>query len=521
MLRGTIKLSSFQSFMVDATKAAVRPFSTQPTGASDAAEYSQAKSYSKIPGPGFFRTLYDFSPVGEFHNASIDAIHRSFRARYGDLVRLKGSLGKKDILLSFNPEDYQKVFRAEPKWPYRPPLETLEYYRTVYRPEAFQGTRGLTLDQGETWYNFRSLVNPTLMQPRTVKLYTKNVDEIARDFIEVVKNLRNEKNETPADFHQWLNRWALETTGVVALDSRLGVLQKKPSDEAQLILQNMRLFFELCYELEIKPSIWKYISTPKFKKLMNAFDKITDIVKKNVDEAVIRLEQEPSADESSQGVLERLLKVNREVAYMMAFDMLMAGVDTTTSAVSGVLYCLANNPEKQRILREELRNALPNKDTPFTPENMDRLPYLRACIKEGARMFPAVFGISRQVGKDIVLQGYQVPEGTRVAMATMILQYQDENFPRAKEFLPERWLRENTSDCQVPRHTHSYLYFPFGNGPRACVGKRLANMELEILIGKFVRQFEIGWNYGELKFGLAIVNIPITELKFQLRELAD
>lgn len=147
-----------------------------------------------------------------------------------------------------------------------------------------------------------------------------------------------------------------------------------------------------------------------------------------VDEAVIRLDKNPSQDSDSQSVLEKLLKVNRDVAVVMAFDMLLAGVDTvgsfniyrvhtkyiffqTSSATSGILYCLAKNPEKQAKLREELRAILPNKDSPLTPENMKNLPYLRACIKEGLRMYPPVAGNVRQAGKDIVLQGYQIPKG--------------------------------------------------------------------------------------------------------------
>ncbi len=67
---------------------------------------------------------------------------------------------------------------------------------------------------------------------------------------------------------------------------------------------------------------------------------------------------------------------------------LLAGVDTTSSAISGVLYCLAKHPEKQEKLRKEIMNVLPDKKSKLTVDNMRNLPYLRAVVKEGLRMFP-------------------------------------------------------------------------------------------------------------------------------------
>ena len=75
------------------------------------------------------------------------------------------------------------------------------------------------------------------------------------------------------------------------------------------------------------------------------------------------------------------------------------------------MYCLAKNPDKQAKLREELISLLPEKNTPLTVEKMKNMPYLRACIKEGLRLYPAVTGSVRKTGQDIVLQGYQVPKG--------------------------------------------------------------------------------------------------------------
>lgn len=295
--------------------------------------------------------------------------------------------------------------------------------------------------------------------------------------------------------------------------------------------------FELTYQLDILPSIWKYYKTPAFKRLMTIFDELTRIIMSHVDAAVVRLEKNPTLSSEQQSVLEKLLKVDRNVALVMVFDMLLAGVDTTSSGSTGVLYCLAKNPEKQARLREELRSILPKKDSPLTPDNMKNLPYLKACIKEGLRLYPPAVGNLRAAGKDLVLQGYRVPKGVRsrlisslksilrsllfqtdVGMASVVLYQEDQHFARGKEFLPERWLKD-TEGCPSGKTANPFLFLPFGFGPRMCIGRRMAMMEMEMIVARVTRQFEYRWNYGELHILSALVNIPKNELRFQMTEV--
>uniref|UniRef100_A0A8D8DJQ9 Cytochrome P450 CYP12A2 n=4 Tax=Culex pipiens TaxID=7175 RepID=A0A8D8DJQ9_CULPI len=358
-----------------------------------------------------------------------------------------------------------------------------------------------------------------MLQPKTIRLYVDKLDEVAQEFMGVIREIRDEKNELPADFNQWLNRWALETMGVLALDTRLGVLDKEMSTEISNIVKYNREVLELMYQLDILPSIWKFYKTKSFKRLMTLFDEVTRIVMTKVNEAIARLEKNPTTNNDNQSVLEKLLKIDRNVAIVMALDMLLAGVDTTSAASSGILYSLAKNPEKQARLRKELRTILPNKDSPLTPENMRNLPYLRACIKEGLRLFTPTAGNIRAAGKDIVLQGYRIPKGTDVAMTSIILYQDDQYFPRGKEFLPERWLKERSSGCPSGKDTHRFLFLPFGFGPRACIGLRMANLELEMIVARVVRQYEVRWNYDDFRLVSNLINAPANELRYQMVEV--
>jgi cytochrome P450 family 12 len=146
----------------------------------------------------------------------------------------------------------------------------------------------------------------------------------------------------------------------------------------------------------------------------------------------LKAKGQENLSEDEQSIFQKLVKVDRKVAMIMAGDLVGAGVDTvnvmesgsknililskfqTSVAVSVILYCLAKNPEKQDKLREEIMKILPEKDTPFIAEKMKNIPYLKAVIKEGLRMFPPIAGTMRKAGQDLVLQGYQVPKGVKM-----------------------------------------------------------------------------------------------------------
>lgn len=116
-----------------------------------------------------------------------------------------------------------------------------------------------------------------MLQPKTVKTYIKPVDEVAIDFITRVKSIRDDKNEVPADFQNEMNKWALETVGCMALDARLGVLGNLEKDsDPQKLIQCVHDFFNLEFELDVLPSLWRYYKTPKFNQMMTTLNTMTE-----------------------------------------------------------------------------------------------------------------------------------------------------------------------------------------------------------------------------------------------------
>ncbi|KAH8417845.1 hypothetical protein KR222_007037, partial [Zaprionus bogoriensis] len=510
------------------TNAALNATDTERI-AEKPAHWEEARPYEQMPRVSLTSFIGGFLPGGKYHKKDVVNVLLELCSEKGDLFRLPAGLGKPEMVVSHDPEHFETVLRNEGPWPERFGSALLHHHRNEYRKDFYDGTEGIVATQGEVWAKFRFSVNPVMMQPKTVRLYYKKMSNVNKEFIERIREIRNSSTlEVPDTFEEEINRWTLESVSVVALDNQLGLIKaNRNNPQAKQLFENLTRFFELSAEIEMKPSLWRYFATPSYKQLMKVLDNIQDITVGYVNDALERLEREPSnKPEHEQSVLEKLLKIDKKVAMVMAMDMLMAGVDTTTTTFTGCLLCLAKNPEKQAKLREEVLRILPEKDSEFTEASMKNVPYLRACIKEALRIYPLAPGNARVIKSDIVLNGYQVPKNTPVLMLSHGLQSDDRHYPRSKEFLPERWLRqtkEEAADSKCPnslKASSPFVYLPFGFGPRMCIGRRIVEMELELGLARLIRNFHVEYNHPtENAFKSVLINVPNIPLTFKFTDV--
>ncbi|XP_061393813.1 probable cytochrome P450 12c1, mitochondrial [Musca vetustissima] len=485
-------------------------------------EWQAAKPFKELPGPSKFELFRGFLKGGEFHGKPFDAVMRVCRQRYGDIYLLPGMFGLPTNLVSFNLADHEKVFRTEDSYPARPGLEAVTYYRLSQKnsmySEEYLGVAG----SGENWGKFRHMVNPVLMQPKNTRLYIEPLQNINAEFIERIRYLRDPQTlEVPSNFIYDINRLSLESVAHIALDKRMGLLENQPlSSEAKSLFDNLFTFGDAIYELGIQPSIYRYIKTPAYKRFESAMDTVYEICHKYVLETMERLERQPNTGEE-KSILEKLLKLDRKMAIITAIDLLMGGVEITSTVMSAIFLCLAKNPEKQEKLRQEILTNI-GKNADFSLDNMKHLPYLRACIKEALRIYPVLFGNIRITGRNLNLSGYQIPKDTNVFMASNMLLHEAKYFPKPLEFIPERWLRSTETGMQEysAKHINPFIFLPFGFGPRSCLGKRIVDMELEITVANIVRNFHMEYNYStENAFRTYFMNTCILPLKFKFTDL--
>ena len=160
-----------------------------------------------------------------------------------------------------------------------------------------------------------------------------------------------------------------------------------------------------------------------------------------------------------------------------AMTLFLAGHETTAVAMTWTMYLLSRHPGVEEKLQAELDEVL-NGRVP-EPEDLPRLAYTRKVLSESMRLFPPVTGIGRQAIRDTEVGGYALPEGTIVGLSQWTVHRDARWYPEPRRFDPERW--EPDEEAKRPR----YSYFPFGGGPRLCIGEPFAWMEGILLLAVY------------------------------------
>lgn len=107
-----------------------------------------------------------------------------------------------------------------------------------------------------------------------------------------------------------------------------------------------------------------------------------------------------------------------------------------------------------------------------------------------------------------------------ILMASVMVHNDESHFKRPNEFMPERWLKAGIPNaCPEAKASNPFVYLPFGFGPRSCAGKRLAELEINVLITRILKQFRVEYNYGPLEYRQSFVLSPISDLKFKMIEI--
>nr|ARA91645.1 cytochrome P450 monooxygenase [Pieris rapae] len=470
--------------------------------------HSNFKSWKEIPGPYSLpiigQTLH-FLPGGSLANR--EKMLNTLYDKFGPIVRLEGKFGAPTLIFILDADAAAHILRSENWMPVRPGFKSLEYYRKKVIPYSPDQLTGLLTDHGEPWKKFRSIVNPIMMHSKTIKLYSKILNEVSHDTVNRMKYERNEKNAIE-NIDDVISLWALETIGVVALGGRINCLDLNlPEDSpARRLIQIAHDIFVLINKLDFRPSLWRYISTRNYRKLMNCYAEQKSISEYFIKKAMEEYKSKERKDDEEKSVLEKLLEIDEKVAVIMATDLLFAGVDTSAHTMLATLYLLAKNKEKQEKLRQEILSQ------------DEKKPYLKACIKESLRVMPIVAGNLRMTTKDYNILGYNLPKNTLVTFAHQFLSTSEQHFLRSKEFIPERWLVDKTDPLHYGR-AHPFACNPFGFGVRSCLGRRIAELELEILISNILKNFRVDWIGPPAKTKVYGINYVVGPYYFLFEDL--
>lgn len=161
----------------------------------------------------------------------------------------------------------------------------------------------------------------------------------------------------------------------------------------------------------------------------------------------------------------------------------LAGHETTAIVLSWTWHLLAQHPLVRDRLVAELFGELQRR--PATVADLPRLPYVDAVLKEAIRLYPPAYLLGREAVAGCEMGGWRIPAGATIYMSPWVLHRDPRWFASPEKFLPERWL--DGLAARLPR----FVYFPFGGGPRICIGDRFATMEAALVLATIARRFRL------------------------------
>ena len=460
------------------------------------------KSFESLPGPISLPLLgagwkFLLPKSGEPLGKRILSVQAELVNKYGRIY-LMDVPGVKIVQLS-DPLDVATVLRSEAKYPHRLEAPIIDYYR-----ERRRKAPGVFFANGPEWYKHRSVISKRMLRPKEVAEYAVVFNEIITDFIERLLSVRqhvgSERENEVQGLDRELFKWSFESVADVLFDTRFGCFDQKANAEAQTFIEAIGNFLYHVINVMFVP-VWFYkiYETQHFKKFVHSFDTMHEYAELFIARRLKELEANQNlqttnaaGDGEKTGFFEFLLssgKLSKDDLLATVIDVLFAGVDTTSNTMQWILYLMAKKPEKQNILRREVLSVLGDSQH-ASPNTLANMPYLKACVRETLRLYPVLSGIPRRPTTDLVLSGYHIPAGSAQLEFLVYQMSRDEKiFSDAGAFRPERWLRKK--DEGLKESLEAFASIPFGFGTRMCVGRRVAELELHLLLARIMQQFVI------------------------------
>jgi cytochrome P450 len=204
---------------------------------------------------------------------------------------------------------------------------------------------------------------------------------------------------------------------------------------------------------------------------------------------IIEARRQSQSDAGQDDLLSLLIRARDEDGSTMtaaqvrdeAVTLFLAGHETTALALTYSLYLLATHPECQARLADELHRVLGGR-TPGLAD-LESLKYTDAVVLEAMRLYPPAWVMARQALTEVEIGPYRFPKGAEFVISPWVLHRDPKNFDDPEAFKPERW------DGDLAHRLPRFAYFPFGGGPRVCIGNRFAMMEAKLVLAVAIQRF--------------------------------
>ncbi|WP_135822519.1 cytochrome P450 [Halostella litorea] len=381
---------------------------------------------------------------------------------YGDVSRF--NMGPLDTYVLCAPEAIERVLVSE---------------ADEFRKPDFQGDAlgdllgdGLLLSEGDTWERQRDLAQPAFSMRRLAGMAGRVTDH-AEARIEPWQ-----PGET-VDVETEMTRVTLD----VILDLMMGV--QLPDDRVRTIQEQLEPLGARFEPDPIRFAAPEWAPMPGDAEFERAVATLDDVL----DEIIAARAGTTGDEDGPMDFLSVLLRArdrgeqSPDQLRDEMMTMLLAGHDTTALTLTYTWYLLSEHPEIERRVHEEVDTVLDGERP--GGEHVQALDYVERVIQEAMRLYPPVYTIFREPTVDVELAGYGIDAGTTLMLPQWGVHRSERFWDDPETFDPDRWLPERASER--PR----FAYFPFGGGPRHCIGKHLAMLEAQLIVATVASEYRL------------------------------
>lgn len=330
---------------------------------------------------------------------------------------------------------------------------------------------GLLISEGDVWLRDRRVIQPTFAKEQIASY----AEPMARQTVDYLRDWQaGETRDALLDMQSLTMAIAAETLLGVHLEDEVQAIH----EPHELIRCNFDRRMESMFTLP------RWIPTPYNRRVTAANSDIRRIVDRLIAER-------KASGQFGADILSRLLVVQQTMGSGMsdvqirnqALTFLFAGHETTASMLGWVWYLLSKHPQYERKLHEEVDRVLAGRAP--TLADVPQLTFTDKVVRETLRLYPSAYVMGRRVMHDCEIDGYRYQRGTSLVISPWLMQRDERFYDRPLEFDPDRWTPE------FEDRLDQFAWFPFGAGPRICIGKGFAMLESVLIVAAIAARYRL------------------------------